>query len=70
MDDPGQSPCFKIHNSDAGKDWRQKDKRVAEDEMVRKQHRLNGHELKQTPGDSGGQWRRAAVHEFIKSDMT
>ena len=38
--------------------------------MVRKQHRLSGHELKQTPGDSGGQWRHAAVREFIKSDMT
>ena len=38
---------------DAGKDWRQKDKRVAEDEMVRQHHWLNGHESKQTLGDSG-----------------
>ena len=29
---------------DAGKDWRQKEKRVAEDEMVGWRHRLNGHE--------------------------
>ena len=28
---------------------------VAEDEMVRWHHRLNGHELEQTPGDSDGQ---------------
>ena len=27
---------------DAGKDWKQK-KRVAEDEMVKQQHQLNGH---------------------------
>ena len=40
---------------DAGKDWRQKEKRVAEDEMVRQHHRLNEHELEQTPGDSEGQ---------------
>ena len=39
----------------AGKDWRQKEKGEAEDELVREHHRLNGHEFKQTPGDSGGQ---------------
>ena len=36
---------------DAGKDWRQKEKRVTEDEMVGWHHWLNGHELKQTPGN-------------------
>ena len=39
----------------AGKDRRQKEKRVAEDEMVRWHHRLIGHEFAQTLGDSGGQ---------------
>ena len=34
---------------DAGKDWRQKEKRVAEDDMVRWQHWLNGHETEQSP---------------------
>ena len=33
---------------DALKDWRQKDKWVAENEMVRKYHQLNGHESEQT----------------------
>ena len=42
-------------DSDAGKDWRQK-KRVAEDEIVREHHWLNGHEYEQTSGDSRGQW--------------
>ena len=38
---------------DAWKDWRQKEKQEAEDEMVGGYHRLNGHEFGQTPGDSG-----------------
>ena len=36
----------------AGKDWRQKDKKVAEHEMVRQHHWLNWHEFEQIPGDS------------------
>ena len=31
---------------------KQKEKRVAEDEMVRQHHQFNGHEFEQTPGDS------------------
>ena len=40
---------------DAGKDWRQKAERVAEDEMIGYNHRFNGHELGQIPGDREGQ---------------
>ena len=36
----------------AGKDWRQKEKGAAEDEMVPWHHWLNGHEFEQTQGDS------------------
>ena len=43
--------------SDAGKDWRQKEKRVAAEEMVRWHHWLNEHEFEQTQGDSEGQRR-------------
>ena len=52
----------------AGKDWRQKEKGVTEDEMVRYHHWLNGHEFEQTLGDSRGQrtWC-ATVHEDAKS---
>ena len=39
---------------DAGKGWRQKEKRVTEDE-VGWHHQLNVHELGQTPGDGEGQ---------------
>ena len=40
---------------DAGKDWRQEEKRGAEDEMAGWHQKLNGHEFKQTLGDSEGQ---------------
>ena len=39
---------------DAGKDWKQNEKRVTEDEMAGWHHRLNGHEFEQTPGDTEG----------------
>ena len=40
---------------DAGQDWRQKEKGMAEDEIVEWHHWFNGHEFEQTLGDSGGQ---------------
>ena len=40
---------------DAGKDWKQKEKGVTEDEMFGWHHWLSGHEFKQTLGDSEGQ---------------
>ena len=40
---------------EAGKDPRQKEKGVAEDEMITQHHQRNGHESKQTLGDSEGQ---------------
>ena len=41
---------------DAGKDWRQKEKGITEDEMIGWHYRLNGHEFEQTEGGSEGQW--------------
>ena len=41
-------------DSDAGKDWRQEEEGVTEDEMVGCHHPLDGHEFEQTPGDSEG----------------
>ena len=40
---------------DAGKDWRQEEKGMTEDEMVGWHHWLNGHEFEQIPGDGEGQ---------------
>ena len=54
---------------DTGKDWRQKEKRVTEDDMVGWHHLFNGHDLGQTPGD-GEIYREAwqvAVHVVRKS---
>ena len=56
---------------DAGKDWRQKEKWAAENEMVRQHLQLNGHESEQTLGDSEGQgslagcslWGRRVGHD-------
>ena len=38
---------------EAGKDWRQEEKRATEDEMVGYHHWLNRHEFEQTPGGQG-----------------
>ena len=40
---------------DAGKDWRQEEKGMTEDEMVGWHHWLNGHEFGQSPGVGDGQ---------------
>ena len=57
---------------DAGKDWRQKEKGAAEDEMVRQHHRLNRHEFEQTLGDSEVQRSLACCSPWghRESDMT
>ena len=39
----------------AGKDWRQKEKGMTEDEMVGWHHRFNGHEFEQIPGVGNAQ---------------
>ena len=41
-----------IKDPDAGKDWGQEEKGMAEDEMVRQPHWLSGHEFEQTLEDS------------------
>ena len=40
---------------DAGKDWRQEEKGMAEDEMIGCYHWLDGHEFEQAPGVGDGQ---------------
>ena len=59
-------------NPDAGKDWRQKEKRVTEDEMVGWHHQFNGHELGQTPADGEGQGSLECCSPWVckESDMT
>ena len=45
---------------------------MAKGEMVRKYHRLNGHEIEQAPGDSEGQRSLACCSPWgsKESDMT
>ena len=40
---------------DAGKDWRQEEKVMTEDEIIGWHHWLNGHEFEQASGDGEGQ---------------
>ena len=40
---------------DAGKDWRQEEKEMTEDEIVEWHHQLDGHEVEQAPGVGDGQ---------------
>ena len=42
-------------NPHYGKDWRQEEKGMTEDEMVGWHHRLNGHEFEKAPGVGEGQ---------------
>ena len=52
---PDMKNQFIRKDPDAGKDWRQEEKGVKEDEMVGWHHWVNGHEFEQTPGDHEGQ---------------
>ena len=59
-------------DSDAWKDWRQVEKRMAEDEMVGWHHWLDGHEFGWTPGGGDGQGGLACCSSWgcKESDMT
>ena len=53
---------------DAGKDWRQEEKGMTEDEMVGWHHQLNGHEFEQALG--GSKRQESLMGCNAKSDMT
>ena len=52
-------------NHNAGKDWRQEETGMTEDEMVGWHHWLNGHEFEWTPGVGDGQG--SLVEQFMGS---
>ena len=53
---PPDVNCWLVgKDSDARKDWRQKEKRATKDEMVGRHHWFNGHELGQILGNAEGQ---------------
>ena len=61
-----------LEDHEAGKDWKQEEKGMTEDEMVGWHHWLNGHESEKTPGDGDGQrsllcwspWSRRVRHDW------
>ena len=69
---PAAKSCLIRKDPDAGKDWKQKEKKVAEDEMFEWHHQLNGHELEQALGDGEGQERLACYNpwSFKESDTS
>ena len=48
-------PTLTGKDPNTGKEWRQEEKRVMEDEMIGWHYQFNGHEFDQTPEDSEGQ---------------
>ena len=54
-----------LEKIDAGKDWRQDEKGMTEDEMVGWHHWLHGHEFKQTTGDSEGWTGKPGVLQYM-----
>ena len=61
-------PWIFIGRTDAGKDWRQKEKGITEYEMVGWHHRLNGDEFEQILGDNEGQGSlMCSVHKVTKN---
>ena len=67
---------LKEKDPDPGKDWRQKEKRVMDDEMVGWHHWLSGPELGETPGDSEEQgglvccsWRGCRVRHDLATEQ-
>ena len=54
---------------DAEKDWRQEEKGTTEDEMVGWHRRLNGHEFKQTLGNSEGQGSLVCCSPWVSNSQ-
>ena len=69
---PDAKSPFIGKDPDAGKDWRQEEKRTTEDELVGWHHWLNGHEFEQTLGDGEGQGSLACCSPWSckESDIT
>ena len=57
-------------NPGAGKDWRQKANRVVENEVVRWNHQLSGHESEHTPGSSVGQGSTVCSSSWVAKSQT
>ena len=56
-------------DSDAGKDQRQEEKGMTEDEMVGWYHQLDGHKFEQVPGAGDGQGSRVCCSPWGRKDL-
>ena len=54
---------------DAGKDWRQEEKRTTEGQMVGWHHWLSGHDFEQTPEDGDGQGSLARCSPWGRKEL-
>ena len=54
---------------DVGKDWRQEEKGMAEDEMVGWHHQLDGHEFEYAPGVGDGQEGLACCSPWGRKEL-
>ena len=64
---PDVKNWFTGKDRDPGKDWRQEEKGMAEDEIVGWHQQLDGHEFEQAPGVGDREAWCAAVHGVTKS---
>ena len=53
----------------AGKDWKEEEKGVTENEMIGWHHQLSGHEFEQTPRDSEGQRSLTCCSPYGRKEM-
>ena len=67
---PDSKSWLTAKDPDAGKDWRQEEKGMTEDEMVGWHHWLNGHEFEQAPGDGEGQGTLVCCSPGVSKSQT
>ena len=56
--------AYSLERTLIGKDWKQEEKVVTEDEMAGWHHQLSGHEFEQTPGDSEEQGKPSVLQSM------
>ena len=66
---PNEKNWLTGKDPNAGKEWRQEEKGMTEDEMVEWHHRLNGHEFEQAPGVGDGQGGLVCCSPWGRKDL-
>ena len=68
---PPDAKCWLTgKDPDAGKDWRQEEKRMTEDQMVGWHYQFSGHKVEQAPGDGEEQVVCCSPWSHKELDMT